>query len=415
MIGTVLDIVDATGKLLDANKSVTDAIGTAGKAAVAYTDAKRAVMSIAEKSKKSIMMYKVWMSASIRETETAMQINKWLENMYGVFTMLVLGFNPTAGSNNELNDIVSGISAESFKPDYNTKAEERALESGMVMLDSERTNGQRKPRIGKNAVMSEESTAPADFDNHTQRNDKVEEVKFINDVTKQTSQAYPTIINMKVRVGGETMNIPLAIKCNLYPIGSEETRLIIESGISGKMLSFLRRVKWRSGEISTLAWIFNTDIAERSKKLYEKLGRNPMYQELMQRKAAAKRSFWGKFLTRFGSEFAGDADDKKEFKTINANIGNVPPTSSLIVSKDDIVAATRLNIEHFTKNDGFVNRFLKDNFLPCLGIVDNVAAECTFFMMGYKNPFKISFESLKNQSNPDKALQEAIRNLSMKV
>ena len=183
------------------------------------------------------------------------------------------------------------------------------------------------------------------------------------------------------------------------------------------MFDYLRKIKWRSGEISTLAWIFNTDIAEKNKKLYEKLGRNPMFMELQQRKAASKRSFWGKFLSRFGSEFAVDEDDKAAYKQINAAIANVPPTSSLIVSKDDLVAATRLNIEHFTKNDGFVNRFMKDNYLLCLGIVDHASQECACFIMGYKQPFKMSFDELTKtySQGQDKTLAESIKILATKV
>ena len=409
MIGDIIEIANAAGTLLsNASDSVGKTVNATTKLAGSYADAKMAVMSIAEKSKRSIMMYKVWMSASIRETELALQINKWLESMYGVFTMLVLGFNPMANSNDDVKQIINSVSAESFVPNYNTKATEAAFARDMVVLDSERKTS--KPRIGKNATVSTEANNPP-----TSNNEFVSS-SFANRIQSSTTNAYPTIINMNVHVNGGTVAVPLAIKCNIYPIGTEETRLLIESGISGKMLDFMRKVKWRSGEISTLAWIFNTDIAEKSKKLYEKLGRNPMFQELQMRKAASKKSFWGKFLTRFGADYESDDDSKKAYKTLNANIANVPPTSSLIVSKDDIVAATRLNIEHFTKNEGFVNRFMKDNFLLCLGIVDHAAMECTFFMMGYKTPFKFSFDALKtNGSDPNKALNDTLKLLASKV
>ena len=80
---------------------------------------------------------------------------------------------------------------------------------------------------------------------------------------------------MKVATGsGSTIEVPIAIKCNMYAIGTEELRLLIESGISGKASSYLRKMKWKTGEISTAAWILGTDYAARDKKLYEKLGRN---------------------------------------------------------------------------------------------------------------------------------------------
>ena len=431
MIGDILDIAAAVGSLADNSSKVGTAVGTAANIGRSYADSKTAVMSIAEKAKKSIMMYKVWMSASVRETELAQNINKWLEGMYSIFTMLVLGFNPLARDNDELKNVVSGISAESFKPDWNTKSQEAALTQAMTVLDSERKTS--TPRIGKNYKSVEADNTIAStvanainstLDDRAVREaalkNKVTEAKFVDYMKALNTNSYPTIVNMEINLGGgkdNKINIPLAIKCNVYPMGSDETRLLVESGISGKMFDYLRKIKWRSGEISTLAWIFNTDIAAKSRELYAKLGRNPMFQELQQRKAASKRSFWGKFLTRFGSEYADDKSDREAYKTINAAIANVPPTSSLILSSDDIVAATRLNIEHFTKNDGFVNRFMKDNFLLCLGIVDHALSQCTFFIMGYKQPFKLSFDELKNQANQDsnKTLADTVKMLAAKV
>ena len=436
MIGTVIEIADAIGTIADKTGKVMD---NATKTAVAYQDAKQATMSIAEKAKKSVMMYKVWISSGIREAKLASQINKWLENMYAIFTMMVLGYNPMASNNDEISRIVQGISAESFKPNYNTRTQEAAFAAAMQEIESERNYGKRQPRIGKNAVMSKEAdhsiTTLPDNDQlqgysgtigdirkdavnnykASNRDSKLVDMKFINDVQKNNNTAYPTVVNMKINTGSGIVSIPLAIKCNLYPIGTEEMRLLIESGISGKMFDYIRRIKWRSGEISTLAWIFNTDISKRSKTLYEKLGRNPLFQELQQRKAASKTSFWSKFLTRFGSEYES-GDKATAYKQINANIANVPPTSSMIVSTDDLVAASRLNIEHFTKNEGFINRFMKDNFLLCLGIVDLVAEECSFFIMGYKNPFKVSFADLESKSDDQNdSMLKIINELSRKV
>ena len=433
MIGDIIDIATAIGNMTAAGtaaaQNVQTGINTAATFASTVNDSRAAAMSIAEKARKSVMMYKVWMSAGIRETELARDINKWLENMYSIFTMLVLGYNPIARDNADVKNIVSGISAESFKPDYNTKTQESAFAQAMQFIDSERKSS--SPRIGK-GYKSEEATyvvgqqpngnsslaqGIASALTSMNKPDSVTEAQFINYMKSLDTGSYPTIVNMKVNAGGATVDIPLAVKCNIYPMGTEETRLLIESGISGKMFDYLRKVKWRSGEISTLAWIFNTDIASKNRDLYAKLGRNPMFVELQQRKMAAKRSFWGKFLTRFGKEYATDSADKYAYKQINASVASMPPTSSLIVSKDDLVAATRLNIEHFTKNEGFVNRFMKDNFLLCLGIVDHATETFTCFMMGYKQPFKLTFDELTKSSQQDanKTLAEDIKILATKV
>lgn len=475
MIGTIMEVADALGSVAKAasngTKAASDVLGVANSAATSYIEAKQALMSIAEKAKKSVMMYKVMVSSSVRESELALYIGKYLENMYGIFTLLVLGYNPMAKDNGEIGKIISGVSAESFLPDYTNKTQqeafnrlETAIGSGVDKL------GTHKIRIGKNANASEESwlsdqiasgmrnaqkqtieekklqleqdkfdyikekdakadaEAEADAKNASS---KISEIKFIDSVSKNNTTAYPTIINMNVSTGRDKVAIPIAIKCNLYPIGSEEMRLLIESILSSKSTNFIRKMQWKSGEISTLAWIFGTDIAEKNKKLYDKLGRNPMFVELQQRKQKAKNSFWGKFLSRFGGELgsmdlgnvsASSNDDLKSAiskanKTVAAAIDNVPPTASLIVTKEDLIAATRLNIEHFTKNEGFLNRFMKDAFLLCLGIVDLSAEQVSFFFMGYKNPFILTFDELKKESNGDKtkALYESIKELARKV
>ena len=450
-VGTMIDIVTALGSLTATavgKIELANQINTAGRVASAtVNDATTAVRSIAEKAKKSVMMYKVMISSSVRDTEMASKIGKYLENMYAIFTMLVLGYNPMAKDNEGLGKIVDSVSAESMHYgtyDFNTQLS--ALTEGMVSLESERNFGNKKPRIGKRAIKSEEANNISGkdirdevaagiylaleqdrkdkYDAETKKNysenDKISELKFINDVSKNTSAAYPTIINMNVSTPGGRVAVPIAVKCNLYPIGTDETRLFIESNLSGKMSDFLRKVKWRSGEISTLAFIFNTDIAKQNRKLYDKLGRNPMFMELQQRKNASKNSFWGRFLSRFSmaynDEYAKDDTYRREMKTINQNISSCPPTASLIVSIDDMVAATRLNPEHFTKNEGFISRFMKDSFLLCLGLVDLSAEKVTFFFMGYKSPFIVSFDDLKKQGHDDnKDLYASIKELARKV
>lgn len=449
-VGAMIDVATALGSLgaqAAGKTNLANTINATGRVVSATAnDVNLSIRSIAEKARKSVMMYKVMISSSVREADIAAKIGKYLENMYAIFTMLVLGYNPMANDNEGIGKIIDSVSAESMKPgtfEFNTQ--KKAFENAMANLESSRYFGNKKPRIGKNAIKSEEAIDGNDIRDEVaagiydalamdrrKANEEAEakklkmsELKFINDVQRNNSTAYPTIVNMNVVVGpnkskSEAVSIPIAVKCNLYPIGTEETRLFIESNLSGKMSDFMRKVKWKSGEISTLAFIFNTDIAKQNRKLYEKLGRNPMFMELQQRKNNSKMSFWSKFLTRFSSayndEFAKNSDYNREIKTINQNISNCPPTASLIVSIEDLVAATRLNRDHFIKNEGFINRFMKDSFLLCLGLVDHAAEKVTFFFMGYKNPFILSFNDLKKQGEDDnKDLYASIKELARKV
>lgn len=452
---------------------------------VATTAYDERVQSIAEKARRSVMMYKVLMSAGIRDAQLAGYINKYLENMYSIFTLITLGYNPVANDNNGINSIVDSVSAESLKFEnlFSNDPMRRAYSSEMLYLaDHTRSSG---PRIGRkfsaesdpydqgynagyrqgkndeqNSLRREEfeyrknkdsQDAKDRLDKYDQdrqdkldkeardrqdkldrdtyqrtrdniqdmkdlaKNNRMEELRFIDSVSKNTSNAYPTIISMKVTVNYKSYNIPIAVKCNIYPVGSEELRLLIESGISGKPSTMLRKIKWRSGEISTLDYIFNTDIAKRDKKLYEKLGRNPWYQELQKRKTASKAGFWTKILASASGKYDREENSKAQ-AVLTGYRGDIPPTASLVVTTDDLVSATRLNLEHFTKNDGFIEKFMKESFLLAFSIVDLAAEQVKTFFMGYKNPFIISFDDLKREAgDPNKALYDSLRDLARKV
>ena len=449
---------------------------------VATTAYDERVQSIAEKARRSVMMYKVLMSAGIRDAQLASYINKYLENMYAIFTLITLGYNPVASDNSGINSIVDSVSAESLKFEnlFSNDPLKKALSSEMLYIaEHVESSG---PRIGKHysseargsndpydvgynqgynkgykdSLNDEKLKLEKDKFEHQKEKDalneanreekdrldrldklnrdkyqqyrdsvkdakdiaqsnKIDELRFIDVVSKNTVNAYPTIISMKVTVNYKSYNIPIAVKCNVYPIGSEELRLLIESGISGKPSTMLRKIKWRSGEISTMDYIFNTDIAQRDKKLYQKLGRNPWYQELQKRKTASKAGFWTKLLASASGKYNKEENAKAQ-AVLTGYRGDIPPTASLVVTTDDLVSATRLNLEHFTKNDGFIEKFMKESFLLAFAIVDLASEQVKTFFMGYKNPFIISFDDLKKEAgDPNKALYDSLRDLARKV
>ena len=438
------------------------------------------VQSIAEQARRSIMMYRVLVSASIREIPLAGDISKYLEGMYAIFTLLVLGFNPMASTNSDVKKLLDKISAESYNP-TDLSVESMGLGFDDVLENAMRVHEQRKaltrPRIGRSAEAYDSEGADDELDSYEKyandddvpnrrkddnksKKDKEDEdlrdverqfsgkgANYTADETKTTSlgpnggsvtktsinvqkkvaasditetsflskleevKAYPTIIKMKITTTDRsTVTIPIAIKANCYGIKTNELRLLIESGISGKPADILRKAKWRSGEISTMMYIFGTDYAERDKKLYAELGRNPWYIELQARKAASK----GNAIVNATS--LKDNNLYKETKDYLKLKGDIPPTASLIVTKDDIVAATRLDSTRFTKNDAFIKKFMKEMYLLCLGIVDNDLQMVSFYFLGYDSPFIQSFTELaKSSKDPNQALFEAVKELSRKV
>ncbi len=127
-------------------------VGAGVKTAVNATNAilEEKVKSIAEKARRSIMMYKVLLSAGIRDAQIAEYITGYLEHMYATFTLISLGFNPNAKDNDGLNKIVDSISAESFNSEsFYSKELKHAYSSEMMCINNNIVT-RKGQRIGRN-------------------------------------------------------------------------------------------------------------------------------------------------------------------------------------------------------------------------------------------------------------------------
>jgi hypothetical protein len=362
-------------------------------------------------------MYRVGMSQSVGDVKLAIAINKYIETMCCIFTMIVSGINPIAKSNDDIKGIIKKISAEGIGPKNisakninisdkirisaedidprNISVEYMNILDRMKCLSTDYDIGFNEtkplPRIGKNAV----STEGIVLYKKTVSKWHVDG-KFSEKLDKYP--AYPTILKITFTIGSGEVVVPVAVKASPQAIGSEEMKMFIESVLSGRSFKFIRYFKWKSGEINTLEYLLGTDIAKRDKKLYQSLGRNPLYIEFMKRKAQSKV---------FGA-----------LDSLVSSKGNaIGPTGSLVVTTDDLVAATKLDIRRFTRNDEFIQRIMQETFIMSFAIVDIGMEIVSFYFMGYKEPFRMNFADLGVgvNVNSDKQLEQAILELSRKV
>jgi hypothetical protein len=383
--------------------------------------------SIAAQARNNIFMYRVGLSQSIGDVKTAVALNKYIETMCSIFTLIVSGINPIAKNNTEIQNVIKSISAENVDPRRISIEQSeivKAVEHLSIEYDMAAARGPAIPRIGKYARSVEAGQTQEEWERKDKEKTEAEQAKaeaeqakakeeaeknktrvkdyeidpgFTNKLDKL--QGFPTILKITFNVAnGGTITVPIAIKANPIGIGQEETRLFLDSALAGRSYKFMRWAKWRSGEISTLEYIFGTDIAERDKKLYKSLGRNPIYMEFMKRKANSK--FFGSLKAIFTSEQ-----------------NTLGPTGSLIVTTDDLVQATKLDASRFTKNNEFIKRIMEATFIMCFGIVDIPMEMVSFYFMGYKEPFRLNFHELGVGSNVDsnKQLEQALLELSRKV
>lgn len=397
--------------------------------------------SIAERARKSIMMYKVAVSTSVSDLDIATKISKYLETMYAIFTMINLGYNPLPQSGDEISKVIQSVSAESFDP---TRIINRDAKHSLD-LAMKYHEGKKKTTassIGRHAISTESKFSKelakdiiAELDYQKEREQKAEakerkemfnnvnatnvqnsfqQAAFMKGLEKESIDAMPTIVTMKVGKGKDgAIDIPLAIKTNLYGIGTEEIRGLIEGALNGKAYNILRFIKWRTGELSTLAWLFNTDVSEKDKKIYKNLGRNPWYIDLQRRKMAAKGTSFAKFFVN--SDSGTELSKQDAYKAAKADIqalADLPPTASLVITKNDLTTATNLNITHFMKNEGLLKNIMKKLYLLCFAIVDPDTETIMFFFDGYTQPFIQKFSDLKKSKDPNQAMLRVMEELA---
>ena len=274
-----------------------------------------------------------------------------------------------------------------------------------------------RDRIERNRVLLEDLKQQDEF-NRRNESARFEDMKFITKLEDISSKATPTVVQMSIMTPNGKVVIPLAIKANAYGLREDEMRLMLECVVEGKVMPEIRKLKWKTGEITTLNYYFGTDIVEKEKRLYSSIGRHPWLINLMTRQAASRGNRILKSVLR--AHGANDTKYERAYDTVRTekfNLkGDIPPTSTIVASVDDLVAASGLDRRRFLNNDTFIRKIMKELFLLCFCVVDTITQECYFFFSGYSRPFVYSYDDLeKNSKDTTKLLAESVNRLSTKV
>lgn len=395
----------------------------------------RKVQSIAAQARKAIILYPVITSSSVQDIDVLSKMRKFIEIQYATFTVLALGvsYDRTQTSTSERLSVVSAESIDNVNYEL-----AQSIESAMTPYRF-KEKSEIRPRIGKNAIISTEATGATGIDMHMEipsidemrKKDKMLKLKetvdvshFANSLDRLNRDALPTIINLRFNTAttieryerkdskgkgkqeeeikykpvidknDEGVNIPIAIKANLSAIGQDELRALLESGIE-KALPSLRYVKAKTGEISIIKdLLLEMDKAERDKMLYNKLGRNPWMRKLLDRKMFSRMNFALKKM-----------DEK-----------SILPTSTLILTKDDLVLSTKLDFSHFLNDNKLIRQIMEKMFLLSIAIYESEIEQITFFYNGFNEPFIYSMKEIaKSGKEPQESLFETLANLSRKI
>jgi hypothetical protein len=228
---------------------------------------------------------------------------------------------------------------------------------------------------------------------------RLTETQYNDVVDKMNRDGLPTVINVCFNIANGALGIkeptvPIAIKANLSAIGTDELRMVLERGIEGSLPS-LRYIKAMTGEIAVLKdWIFEIDKARNDKILYKQLGRHPWFRKLLDRKNMSKLNFL-----------------KRRF-----NARSILPTTTIIVTKEDLVLSTKLDFSQFLRNSKLIEKIMDSMFLLSIGVYEPDLEQVTFFYNGMNEPMVHSLLEMKKSSkDPNKDLFEALANMSRRM
>lgn len=353
--------------------------------------------SITERARKSIFVYPVLFSNGMSDLDIDMDVSKFLEIQYGIFTLLTVGLNP-AIENGTISDYLNSISAESVEGlSYELKTyDPNQVRSWYDMFSEENKDFFEeykyiKSMEGKDNKDNKEYKLPTmDSDDIEDRHDSMIGSLTANRLLEKLTNAAPTMIELKLKIKGyeNDFKVPIALKANPHFLRQEDLAALFDSAIEDKRL-LTRIVKLTSGEISFFKdFLFNMDRIKRDQQLYETFGQHPWYQQFMSRKEKNRAK-------RAGIIAAGISG---QGKNILSATSNYLPTASIILTVDELEKSSKMKYGFLLKNDKIIWSILNHLGLLCIGIHDPRTDTFTFYFNGFRKPMVMRRKDLKHSS-----------------
>lgn len=353
--------------------------------------------SITERARKSIFVYPVLFSNGMSDLDIDMDVSKFLEIQYGIFTLLTVGLNP-AIENGTISDYLNSISAESVEGlSYELKTyDPNQVRSWYDMFSEENKDFFEeykyiKSMEGRDNKNDKEYKLPTmDSEDIEDQHDSMIGSLTANRLLDKLTNAAPTMIELKLKIKGyeNDFKVPIALKANPHFLRQEDLAALFDSAIEDKRL-LTRIVKLTSGEISFFKdFLFNMDRIKRDQKLYETFGQHPWYQQFMSRKEKNRAK-------RAGIIAAGIAGEGKEILSATSNY---LPTASIILTVDELEKSSKMKYGFLLKNDKIIWSILNHLGLLCIGIHDPRTDTFTFYFNGFRKPMVMRRKDLKHSS-----------------
>lgn len=399
--------------------SILDLVGIASKAAdntdiSSLANDLKNTQSISERARKSIFVYPVLFSSGMSDLDLDMEVTKFLEIQYGIFTMLTVGMNPTV-EDGSIHSYLNSISAEDVDGiSISMKSyDPRQVKTWYDMFSEENKDFFEEYKY---ATGTEAARFSSDNDNDDDKNSKKDNFNYPdfddeNDIAGKVdfkkiegklSNAAPTMIELTLKLKGyqSDFKVPIALKANPHFLRTDELGALFDSAIEDKRL-LTRIVKLTSGEISFFKdFLFNLDRIKRDQKLYESFGQHPWYQQFVARKEKNK----AKRLSLLISALANN----NSIKQVMSATSNYLPTASIVLSVDELERSTKMKFGFLMKNEKILWSVLNRLGLLSIGIYEPRTETFSFYFNGFKKPMIMRRKDLKcggdGKSDQDKMM-----------
>ena len=330
--------------------------------------------SISSQAKKSFFVYPVLFSDGLTDFQTYYSISKFLENQYAAFTIIASDLHQIMDKKS-VQDHIATVSTESLGDWVSAMSENMSnYHETAISMEAPVLSGDDETEDPLGDYWVDDENKPGKM---IMKAEKLRGVSSIgSQIQRKMGQSAPTIIELRFRnpkVAGE-LKISIAIKTNAEILSQSEMGGIFDYVMDVASPKF-RLYQVKSGEKKFWKdFILQMDRAERDKELYARLGKHPWFRTLQT-----------KNMKRYGSLL---------LKLFNQKAAPVPPTTSIICTKNELVSGIRTQYSNILRKPEFIQKILNKMLLLCLGVYDTDLERVDFFFHGFNRPISYDIQEL---------------------
>ena len=210
----------------------------------------------------------------------------------------------------------------------------------------------------------------------------------INKVTNEGNSFRPSVVEVKVTfiIGGKDVdvNIPVGVKCVMHPVAADELNDHIMESVAGKGLLH-NLIRYTTGELHSLS-----DILFGTSKMKRNISKNSDVSKWLDALDHRKRM--------------------NKIRNVIPFLAKQPylPNMSIMISLEDVKEIERQTGYNILSDERRAVKFMRDNFLLTLAIVDDVTETAYIMYDGHDNYQEYPFSYIKKENSKNEDIVNAL-------